>query len=171
MTHITKGLSLSNETSSKVQNNININMESNRTENPYISTTLEPPQPVNEEQSLNTNELYFLRKVLEIYMNQKLIYKNKKIICSAEDLITLVKIITNNCIVELETSFLDDNCCGCIDTAKIPLYDVDKIWVTVGQERFIFKYKFSEAVALFERYNISLKYVVNNNPIEYNTSN
>lgn len=183
MTHITKGVSLSNETASKVQNNININMKTEtpnsiETQNPYNNLTVEPPQQVsyasiiaNESQEESLNELHFLRKVLDIYMAQNLIYKNKKIICSAEDLIVLLRIITNNCIVDLETSFLDDNCCGCIDTSKIPLYDVDKIWITVGQERYIFKYKFPEAVALFEKYNISLKYCLNDNPIKYNQTN
>ena len=106
------------------------------------------------------NELNFLRKVLDIYMSQTLVFKNKKILCTGEELIDLIKTITNaeNANIELETSVLDSSC-GCINTSEIPILDVDKIWILSNNERKIFKYSYPQAISLFERCNISLKYI------------
>ena len=175
MTHITKGIETlkildpkSNLTST-IQNNINISTEQIKTNentaeqvNPYSTNNL---NELNNLQDINYNSsneiingLNFLRKVLDIYMSQTLVFKNKKILCTAEELIDLIKTITNAENIELETSLLDSSC-GCINTEQIPILDVDKIWILSNQERRIFKYSYPQAISLFERYNISLKYI------------
>ena len=179
MTHITKGIETlkildpkSNLTST-IQNNINISTEQIKTmdnttteqDNPYSTNNLN--EQLNNLQDIKynssneiINELNFLRKVLDIYMSQTLVFKNKKILCTAEELIDLIKTITNaeNANIELETSVLDSSC-GCINTSEIPILDVDKIWILSNNERKIFKYSYPQAISLFERCNISLKYI------------
>ena len=177
MTHITKGIETlkildpkSNLTST-IQNNININTEQIKPnenieqDNPYSTNNLN--EQLNNLQDIKytssneiINELNFLRKVLDIYMSQTLIFKNKKILCTGEELIDLIKTITNveNANIELETSVLDSSC-GCINTSEIPILDVDKIWILSNNERKIFKYSYPQAISLFERCNISLKYI------------
>ena len=175
MTHITKGIETlkildpkSNLTST-IQNNININTEQIKPnenieqDNPYSTNNLN--EQFNHIQDIKytssneiINELNFLRKVLDIYMSQTLIFKNKKILCTGEELIDLIKTITNAENIELETSVLDSSC-GCINTSEIPILDVDKIWILSNNERKIFKYSYPQAISLFERCNISLKYI------------
>ena len=177
MTHITKGIETlkildpkSNLTST-IQNNININTEQIKPnenieqDNPYSTNNLN--EQLNNLQDIKytssneiINELNFLRKVLDIYMSQTLVFKNKKILCTGEELIDLIKTITNaeNANIELETSVLDSSC-GCINTSEIPILDVDKIWILSNNERKIFKYSYPQAISLFERCNISLKYI------------
>ena len=176
MTHITKGIETlkildpkSNLTST-IQNNINISTEQIKPnenieqDNPYSTNNLNNEQ-FNHIQDIKytssneiINELNFLRKVLDIYMSQTLIFKNKKILCTGEELIDLIKTITNAENIELETSVLDSSC-GCINTSEIPILDVDKIWILSNNERKIFKYSYPQAISLFERCNISLKYI------------
>ena len=176
MTHITKGIETlkildpkSNLTST-IQNNININTEQIKPnenieqDNSYSTNNLNNEQ-FNHIQDINytssneiINELNFLRKVLDIYMSQTLVFKNKKILCTGEELIDLIKTITNAENIELETSVLDSSC-GCINTSEIPILDVDKIWILSNNERKIFKYSYPQAISLFERCNISLKYI------------
>lgn len=175
MTHITKGIETlkildpkSNLTST-IQNNININTEQIKPnenieqDNPYSTNNLN--EQLNNLQDIKytssneiINELNFLRKVLDIYMSQTLVFKNKKILCTGEELIDLIKTITNAENIELETSVLDSSC-GCINTSEIPILDVDKIWILSNNERKIFKYSYPQAISLFERCNISLKYI------------
>ena len=176
MTHITKGIETlkildpkSNLTST-IQNNININTEQIKPnenieqDNPYSTNNLNNEQFNNlQDIKYNSsneiiNELNFLRKVLDIYMSQTLVFKNKKILCTGEELIDLIKTITNAENIELETSVLDSSC-GCINTSEIPILDVDKIWILSNNERKIFKYSYPQAISLFERCNISLKYI------------
>ena len=176
MTHITKGIETlkildpkSNLTST-IQNNININTEQIKPnenieqDNPYSTNNLNNEQFNNLQDIKYTssneiiNELNFLRKVLDIYMSQTLVFKNKKILCTGEELIDLIKTITNAENIELETSVLDSSC-GCINTSEIPILDVDKIWILSNNERKIFKYSYPQAISLFERCNISLKYI------------
>ena len=176
MTHITKGIETlkildpkSNLTST-IQNNININTEQIKTmdntdgqDNPYSTNNLNEQFNNLQDIKYNSsneiiNELNFLRKVLDIYMSQTLVFKNKKILCTGEELIDLIKTITNAENIELETSILDTSC-GCINTSEIPILDVDKIWILSNNERKIFKYSYPQAISLFERCNISLKYI------------
>ena len=177
MTHITKGIETlkildpkSNLTST-IQNNINISTEQIKTmdnttteqDNPYSTNNLNNQINHMEDIKYNSsneiiNELNFLRKVLDIYMSQTLVFKNKKILCTGEELIDLIKTITNAENIELETSVLDSSC-GCINTSEIPILDVDKIWILSNNERKIFKYSYPQAISLFERCNISLKYI------------
>ena len=178
MTHITKGIETlkildpkSNLTST-IQNNINITTEQIKNnentsvqDNPYSTNNLNEQFNNLQDIKYNSsneiiNELNFLRKVLDIYMSQTLVFKNKKILCTGEELIDLIKTITNveNANIELETSVLDSSC-GCINTSEIPILDVDKIWILSNNERKIFKYSYPQAISLFERCNISLKYI------------
>ena len=175
MTHITKGIETlkildpkSNLTST-IQNNININTEQIKPnenieqDNPYSTNNLNEQLNNLKDIKYNSsneiiNELNFLRKVLDIYMSQTLVFKNKKILCTGEELIDLIKTITNAENIELETSVLDSSC-GCINTSEIPILDVDKIWILSNNERKIFKYSYPQAISLFERCNISLKYI------------
>lgn len=188
MTHLslTKGVSLStdhitkstgNKTESSINNNINIttiNQDPVETQKinkiepkpksrpeTFTNPSIKVLDEIDEKDRISDQlkELYFLRKVLDIYMNQAVMIRNRKIVCSRDDLIELIKIITSSDDVEIETSPIDVKCDCCISSEDIPIYDIEKAWVVSGTERVIFKHSFTESLSFFDRYNISLKYI------------
>lgn len=180
MTHVklTRGISLSADHSSKTQgnkvesaisNNIHISYppvdEKNEIPNPVpipnINEVLNEghrPLSLSGEESNDKAELYFLRKVLDIYRTQRLYFKNKKIICSPDDLKELIRIISGCDSVELEYSPLEVRC-SCIDSNNIPLQEINKIWVITATDRVIFNYAYTKCLSFFARYDISLEFI------------
>lgn len=170
-----------NKVESAISNNIHISYppvdEKNEIPNPVpIPNNNEVPSPsdvqssgrspsserearaTSGEESNDKAELYFLRKVLDIYRTQKLYFRNKKIICSPDDLKELIRIISGCDSVELEYSPLDVRC-SCIDSNSIPLQEINKIWVITATDRVIFNYAYTKCLSFFARYDISLEFI------------
>ena len=99
----------------------------------------------------------FLKMVIEIYMNQKLYYSGKFIVCSKDELILLIQSLTGG-IVEIETEPIDVDC-GCVSSSKLPYIKISNIWITLNDTRTIFKYDYANYLTLFDSYRISLKLV------------
>ena len=122
-----------------------------------------PPVLTSEQQSLvspyfnEVNENDFLKSIIKIYMSEPFTYKGKSIICSADELIQLVQILTGGT-VTIDTSELDIDC-GCCSGQDLPIKNVNKIWVTKDEETTVFRYSYPHFLNLFEIYKISLKYI------------
>lgn len=99
----------------------------------------------------------FLKMVIEIYMNQKLYYSGKFIVCSKDELILLIQSLTGG-IVEIETEPIDVDC-GCVSSSKLQYIKISNIWITLNDTRTIFKYDYANYLTLFDSYRISLKLV------------
>ena len=99
----------------------------------------------------------FLKMVIDIYMNQKLYYSGKFIVCSKDELILLIQSLTGG-IVEIETEPIDVDC-GCVSSSKLPYIKISNIWITLNDTRTIFKYDYANYLTLFDSYRISLKLV------------
>ena len=165
----TKGVSFHHETNASSQptinNNISIqtNNESGceiKTDNPYA--VIEPGevrygQPTNTPTDGFTNEAQFLRRVLSHYMNQKLYWSGKYLVLTAQELAELIGLLLPGQNVDVLVSDVEVSCCGA--SRELPFDKVESIWITKDDVRQNFKYVFSNLVALFEEYQISIKYV------------
>ena len=176
--NVTRGVSLSHDTqataSPTVTTNINIqstplNTEGRDVSYPEVKPIQErevqtlPPALTGEQQVLTSpyfnevNENDFLKSIIKIYMSEPFTYKGKSIICSADELIQLVQILTGGT-VTLDVSELDIDC-GCCSGQDLPIKTVNKIWVTKDEETTVFRYSYPHFLNLFEIYKISLKYI------------
>ena len=161
----TKGLSFHHETNSSsnpnITNNISINASNEMTNtNPsvIIETSNEPEKVESSEPSAVERENEFLKKVLNIYMNQKLYWENKTLVLSPDELLDLIQTLIPEKGVVITTNDIDDpGCCGFIKDA--PIKKVDSIWVTSDDSESNFKYVYSNLVALLDNYRISIKFV------------
>ena len=158
----TKGISFHHETNSvsqpTINNNITVNASSEvKAENPY--STLETSEVRYEptiEQSNIERENEFLRKVLAIYMNQKLYWSNKYLVLQSEELLELIQTLLPNKSIVITSGDIEVDCCGYKDA---PLRKVESIWVGEGNEQTNFKYGYSNLVALLDSYKISIKFI------------
>ena len=97
----TRGISFHHETNASSQptinNNISITASNEVSEsNPYkvldsSEVKYEPSHEVQTESLEPNNENAFLRKVLDVYMNQKLYWSNKFLVLSADELLELIQ--------------------------------------------------------------------------------
>ena len=157
---VTKGVSLTHENTSSsnpiINNNININHNENITEGSgevhYDKPYNELPKPTVEDLA---SQIAFLKAVLSIYMNQKF-FSGKYIVCSPDELIDLVKLLTKADTVEIETEAIEVSCCG---SADLPYSKVSNIWINKDGQRVIFKYNYSHLLSIFDECKISVKYV------------
>ena len=165
--NVTRGVSLSHDTqataSPTVTTNINIQSTPLNTEGRDVSYPEVKPIQEREVQTLTSpyfnevNENDFLKSIIKIYMSEPFTYKGKSIICSADELIQLVQILTGGT-VTLDVSELDIDC-GCCSGQDLPIKTVNKIWVTKDEETTVFRYSYPHFLNLFEIYKISLKYI------------
>lgn len=169
----TKGVSFHHETNASSQvssnptitNNISIHASNELSESSQFKVLesgevkYEPnDKPVQTEQSPIQNENEFLKKVLAIYMNQKIYWQNKSIVLKPDELLELIETLLPNKQITITTNDLDEvNCCGFVK--DIPIKKVDSIWIDEGGNRQSFKYEFSSLVSLFDEYKISIKFV------------
>ena len=159
----TKGVSFHHETNASSQpnitNNISINA-SNEVKNNESSERVEVrvEQPVEQvDSSPIPNEKEFLKKVLEIYMDQKFYWNGKFIVLTPDELLDLIQTLLPNKGIVITTNDLDD--VGCCSFKDAPIKKVDAIWIEEETAKQSFKYQYSNLVALFDQYHISIKYV------------
>ena len=164
----TKGLSLSHENSSTsnpvITNNISISNCDNGDEKSIQVIEKQSIEPNNlndtqesvpqHEPSHVQSENNFLKAILRIYIGQKLYFNGKYIVCTLNELIELIQLITNG-EVDIEVEPLEVACCG----TNTSYSKVANIWVTKDGQRSIFKYSYSQFLSLFDEYKISLKIV------------
>ena len=63
--------------------------------------------------------------------------------------------------IDIEVQGIEISCCGA--NQEVPYDKVDSIWINKGDNmKVLFKYAYSNLVALLESYRISIKYVRSN---------
>ena len=97
----------------------------------------------------------FLNMLLTIYQNNP-IYINSYVICDAQILMSMIKLLTNCDKVDLVLNE-DMACGGCTGNDKL-IY-VSKILITKGDKIEDLKYSYNEVYSKFVSYGISLKIV------------
>ena len=164
---VTKGVSISHENASNsnpvINNNISINNNDSAAEVVhYDSPPVVEPQaieqqvrPKNDIKSIQ-QENDFLKAILKIYINQKLYFNGKYIVCTPEELAELIKLITEADVVEIEHEPIE---VSCLCNPKVPYSKVVNIWIEKDDQRSIFKYIYSNLLSLFDECKISLKAV------------
>ena len=159
----TKGVSFHHETNASSQpnitNNISISASNEIKSNDSsekIEIKVEQPSPtVSSSNSPNENE--FLKKVLEIYMNQRFYFSGKFIVLTPDELLDLIQTLLPNKSVVIVSNDIDEiECCGFKDA---PIKKVDSIWIEYETAKQSFKYQYSNLVSLFDQYHISIKFV------------
>ena len=163
----TKGVSFHHETNATSQPTINNNISINATNemkaddggNPYatVETSTNEVLYAPPPESL-PNETAFLRKVLSHYMNQKLYWSGKYLVITAAELVELINILLPGSVIDVVLSDVDVSCCGA--SHELPFDKVEAIWITKDDTRQNFKYAYSNLVAVFEEYRISIKFVL-----------
>ena len=146
-------------------------------EHPVNFTTAQPPTPeMSTSQSVAANPVSrdlnvdfakdlqiqdletknkFLHLLLTVYQNNP-IYINSYVVCDAQLLMSMIKLLTNCDKVDLVLN--DDIACGgCSGNDKL-IY-VSKILITKGDETKDMKYGYNDVYSKFISYGISLKIV------------
>ena len=159
----TKGISFHHETNASSQptinNNISINA-SNELSQSNPSVVVESFNEASEkpiEQSI-PNENTFLKKVLDIYMNQRFYFSGKYIVLTPDELLDLINTLLPNKGVVITTNDINEDI-GCCSFKDIPIKKVDNIWIDDEAAKQSFKYQYSNLVSLFDQYKISIKFV------------
>lgn len=158
---------LNSSTNPSISNNITVNtsndINTDKATSPVISVAIDsseqPQQAIPPiESSAISNENEFLKKLLLIYMNQKFYWQNKALVLTPDELLELIQTLLPNKSVVITTTDIDEvNCCGFIK--DVPIKKIDSIWVEDENVKQSFKYQYSNLVALFDQYKISIKYV------------
>ena len=162
---ITKGVSVTHENLSTsnpiINNNINIKNASEieakgevQYENPYSNVQERSVNEVSITDLQSQNE--FLKVILNIYMNQKLYFSGKYIVCTPDELIDLIKLLTLCEQVEIETESIEVSCLG---NPKLPYAKISNIWTGKAGQRSIFKYTYPQFLSIFDECKVSLKVV------------
>ena len=159
----TKGVSFHHETNaasqSTINNNISINASSevkNNESSEKVEVRVEKPLDVQTQASI-PNETEFLRKVLAIYMDQKIYWQNKALVLTPDELLELINTLLPDKGVVITTNDIED--VGCCSFKDVPIKKVDQIWIEEENNRQSFKYAYSNLVSLFDEYRISIKFV------------
>lgn len=159
----TRGVSFHHETNASSQPTINNNISitaSNELSNSNVS--IEPGEVKYEQVEIKESsnvekENEFLKKVLALYMNQKINWSGKFVVATAQQLAELIQALLPNHDIDIETQDIEVNCCGA--SQEVPYDKIESIWVIKDNIKQNFKYCYSNIVALFESYRISIKYV------------
>ena len=164
---ITKGVSLTHENTSTsnpiINNNITINNDNDNQSSEKLSSNYsqefkEIKEEKNNDQSIEDlqAENEFLRAILKIYINQKLYFSGKNIVCSSEELCNLIQLLTKADEIEIENESIEVSCLG---NPKLPYSKIVNIWVIKDGQKSIFKYIYSHYLSLFDECKISLKVI------------
>ena len=169
MASFTRGLSFHHETNASSQPTINNNISINATNELSNSTPSiiidsgedkQEQKPIIEVSSIE-RENQFLKKVLELFMSQKVYWSDKFIILKSVELLELIHILLPDKAIRLNSEDIEIKCCGA--SQEIPYNKVQAIWVDEGNGSHVnLKYQYSNIVSLLEQYRISIKYVRDN---------
>ena len=120
--------------------------------NPYDNIDTQPQQDVTYSEK--PSELDLLKKILRLYLSNILRIEGK-LVLKNDDLIDLVKFITNASDVKIEVDF-EVNCCG---TSK-GLNMIKKILIITPKQVVDMKYCYNEEYNALLTYGISLDFSV-----------
>jgi len=164
----TKGVSFHHETNAASQPTINNNISINASSKVEIEEPDFEPEPTQKvvyppiekpaEPSAIERENQFLKKVLELFMNQQVYWSGKFIVLKPDELLELLHILLPNTQIKLFTDDVEVNCCGV--NKEVPYAKIDSI--TYDDERhnqLNLKYAKSDIITLLNQYRISTKYV------------
>ena len=148
-----------------INNNISINASSEvKIEEPNFEPVessqqvVYPPIEKPAESTPIERENQFLKKVLELFMNQPVYWSGKFMVLKAEELLGLLHILIPKTQLKLFTDDIEVNCCGV--NKEVPYAKVDSITFDDEQHNQLnLKYARSDIVALLNQYRISVKYV------------
>ena len=157
----TKGISFHHETNASSQptinNNISIRASNELSQSNIVIDSVKKDERVVEQSVDSTtiqNETEFLKKVLDIYMNQRFYFSGKHIILKPDELLELLTILLPDKSIVIISNDPEPECCK-----DAPIKKVEAIWVDNDEQRQSFKYAYSHLVSLFEDYKISIKFV------------
>jgi len=148
-----------------INNNISINASSEvKIEEPDFESVessqkvVYPPIEKPVEPSAIERENQFLKKVLELFMNQQVYWSGKFMVLKPEELLELLHILLPKTQIKLFTDDIEVNCCGA--TKDTPYAKVDSITFDDEQHNQLnLKYARSDIITLLNQYRISIKYV------------
>lgn len=164
----TKGVSFHHETNASsnpsITNNISISASNENKTSIEVSESSQklvypPSQPI--EPSIVERENEFLRKVLSIYMSQKLYFSGKYLVITSDELLDLIQTLLPDKGIVITSNEIED--VGCCSFSDIPIKKVESIWTSEGDVQKAFKYAYSDIVALLDDYKISIKFVKSSN--------
>ena len=126
----TKGISFHHETNAASQPTINNNISISNNNESSERFSVKVEQPIEEveqvkEHSTILNETEFLRKVLNIYMSQKLYWQNKFLILLPDELLDLIQTLLPDKGVVIRTNDIED--VGCCSFKDAPLKKIESI--------------------------------------------
>ena len=159
----TKGISIHHEVKASTQPTINNNISisaSNEIKTEVSESSqrvVYPPSPQSNEPSIIERENEFLRKVLSIYMSQKFYFSGKYLVITSDELLDLIQTLLPDKSIVITNNDIED--VGCCSFKDAPWKKVESIWIGEGEVQQNFKYAYSNLVALFEQYKISIKFV------------
>ena len=99
-----------------------------------------------------------LKKVLDIYMNQRFYFSGKYIVLTPDELLDLINTLLPNKGGVITTNDINEDI-GCCSFKDIPIKKVDNICIDDEAAKQSFKYQYSNLVSLFDQYKISIKFV------------
>ena len=148
-----------------INNNISINASSEvKIEEPNFEPVessqkvVYPPIEKPVEPSAVERENQFLKKVLELFMNQPVYWSGKFMVLKAEELLGLLHILIPKTQLKLFTDEIDLGCCGV--NKEAPYEKIDSITYDDEQHNQLnLKYAKSDIIALLNQYRISTKFV------------
>ena len=168
----TKGVSFHHEANASSQPTINnnISISQSQIDGERSKVVINEPivEAVVEQVDSVPNETEFLRKVLAIYISQPIHFSGKYIVIRPDELLDLIETLLPDKTVVITSNDIED--IGCCSFKDVPIKKVDSIWIedkeapngaigTGSQLKSNFKYVYSNLVALFNEYRISIKFV------------
>lgn len=168
--------------SSKVEQNTNVNINIDNSSNPAFNTTSQPndviyPNPYDatpltpntttdtkdrllqsyvERVTTLTDSVEFLKLIIQAYRDNA-IYFNKYIVLTESDLKNLINSLVHADRIDIT---YDPDFPGCCSTTSKKLSKIENIMIHTDTTSSNFKYSHSDAYGLIQAYTISLKYVI-----------
>ena len=170
--------------SSKVEQNTNVNINIDNSSNPASTTTSQPsaviyPNPYDttpitttdtttndtkdrllqsyvERVTTLTDSVEFLKLIIQAYRDNA-IYFNKYIVLTESDLKNLINSLVHADRIDIT---YDPDFPGCCSTSTKKLSKIENIMIHTDTNSSNFKYSHSDAYGLIQAYTISLKYVI-----------
>ena len=90
-------------------------------------------------------------------MSQKFYFSGKYLVITSDELLDLIQTLIPDKSIVITNNDIED--VGCFSFKDAPWKKVESIWIGEGEVQQNFKYAYSNLVALFEQYKISIKFV------------
>ena len=166
--------------SSKVEQNTNVNINIDNSSNPNLMPSVTTPvtyppqsnpydsgesltpdldaivQPLKQQISTLSDSVEFLKLIIQAYRDNT-VYINKLIVLTESDLKNLINSLVHAESISITYDVDYDTCCT--STTKKQFSKIENILINSASGSHNFKYTYSDAYGLIQSYLISLKYV------------